>query len=186
MQCKLAHHQDCKDGEKSPKHRRLVLVPALCLHPHTQNTAQISWHYLQGKCGGSSPGKPGRGMKDTPSQGSQQWGTHNQCCIISSNCTVWHKARICGCLQWCLWPLLPLLFLAPLPPVSGAWQKELCIPLQYSTTTAGQFWNPYWNWNEAGKSVIVQQLQLAKISSLCPWMVRPTSAVQWHLFSPDS
>lgn len=43
MQCKLIHHQDQRlDGEKSPKHSHLFPVPAVCLHPHTQNIAQIS------------------------------------------------------------------------------------------------------------------------------------------------
>lgn len=176
-----------QDGEKSPKHSHLSPVPALYLHPYTQNTAQISWFHQQGKCRGSTPGKPGGGMKDNPSQGSQEWGMYNRHCIISS--------KLCSLTQsQDLWlptvvPMATAATAALGPTATSEWcltkgtvETLCCIPPQLLASSG----KPYWNWNKVGKSLISQQLQLEKISSLCPWMVRPTNAVQWHLFSPDS
>lgn len=171
----LQHHQHQHlDREKSPKHCNLSPVPALCLHPYTQNTTQISWFYLQGKCGRRTPGKPGAGRKDAPSQGSQQWEMYNQCCIISLNCAVWHKASICGCPTGVPMATAATAVLGPTATsewwlTKGTVETLCCIPPQLLANSG----KGHRNWNKAGKSVIFQKHQLAKISSFCPWMNDP-------------
>lgn len=179
----LQHNQHQHlDREKSPKHSHLSPVPALCLHPYTQNAAQISWYYLQGKCGGRTPGKPGAGRKDAPSQGSQQLGTYNQCCIISLNCTVWHKASICGCPTGV--PMATAATAVLGPTATSEWWN--CgNPLLYFTT-AGQLWEAALKLEQGRKISDLPKAPTGKNLQFMPLNEGPTNAVQWHLLSPDS